>query len=112
MYLSIILRSRVLRRSEKIVLRVHVLYYGLAIAAEGEGLAASIVAVTGGADFYEQDRRCIPSPCLLLNDVEQCGQTICAAAASLSASFLWFSSTLPCFAVATSFISDALFYTA
>ena len=25
-------------------------YYGLAIAAEGEGLAASIVAVTGGAD--------------------------------------------------------------
>ena len=110
MYLSIILRSRVLRsRSEKIVLRVHVLYYGLAIAAEGEGLAASIVAVTGGADFYEQDRRCIPSSCFVLNDVEQRGQT---AAASLPASFLWFSSTLPCFAVAASFISDALFYTA
>lgn len=63
-------------------------YYGFAIAAGGEGLAASIVAVTGGAHFYEQDRRCIPSPCLLLNDVEQCGQTICAAAASSPASFL------------------------
>ena len=84
-------------------------YYGLAVAAGGEGLAASIVAVTGGADFYELDRRCIPSSCFVLNDVEQRGQT---AAASLPASFLWFSSTLPCFAVATSFISDALFYTA
>lgn len=107
MYLSIILRSRVLvgpRRSYYVFT-----YYGLAVAAGGEGLAASIVAVTGGADFYEQDRRCIPSSCFVLNDVEQRGQT---AAASLPASFLWFSSTLPCFAVATSFISDALFYTA
>lgn len=110
MYLSIILRSRVLvgpRRSYYVFT-----YYGLAVAAGGEGLAASIVAVTGGADFYEQDRRCIPSSCFVLNDVEQHGQTICAAAASLPASFLWLSSTLPCFAVATSFISDALFYTA
>lgn len=107
MYLSIILRSRVLvgpRRSYYVFT-----YYGLAVAAGGEGLAASIVAVTGGADFYEQDRRCIPSSCFVLNDVEQRGQT---AAASLPASFLWLSSTLPCFAVATSFISDALFYTA
>ena len=107
MYLSIILRSRVLvgpRRSYYVFT-----YYGLAVAAGGEGLAASIVAVTGGADFYEQDRRCIPSSCFVLNDVEQRGQT---AAASLPASFLWFSSTLPCFAVAASFISDALFYTA
>ena len=111
MYLSIILRSRVLvgpRRSYYVFT-----YYGLAVAAGGEGLAASIVAVTGGADFYEKDRRCIPSPCLLLNDVEQCGQTICAAAASSPSGLLWwFFSAFPCFAVATSFIFDALFYTA
>ena len=60
-------------------------YYGLEVAA---GLEASIVAVAGGANFFEQDRMCDPRPCVLLHGVEQCGQTICEAAASSAASFL------------------------